>query len=125
MIIDWIGEKAESFICDRYGVGPGDIRRHIETADWLLYSTGRIASLLDMAKVERTLKDLRQRVKYGIREELLELSGLRGIGRVRARNLFNSGYITLSRIREASIKDLSSVPTIGLQIAKSIKKQLQ
>ncbi len=125
MLGEWIREKGEEHICKRFRVGPGDIRRYVETTDWLLYSTGRIASLIDSPEVQAVLKQLRPRILYGIKSELLELVSLKGIGRVRSRNLFNNGFKTLSSIRSSSIKKLSAVPTIGHQIAESIKKQLK
>jgi helicase len=124
MLLHWINERTEDAVCERFGIGPGDIRRHIETADWLLYSTGRIASLCDADEALPAMDELRQRVKYGIKRELLELVSLKGIGRARARNLFNSGFRSLEKIRKASTKKLSAVPAIGPRIAQSIKKQL-
>ena len=121
----WIEEKEEEFICEKFRIGPGDIRRLVESADWLLYSAERIASLLEIAGAHPALKELRRRVRYGIRRELLELVSLKGIGRVRARNLFRHGYRTPAEIRKASVKELSAVPAIGRQIAQSIKKQVK
>ena len=125
MIEAWISEKTEDFICEDFGVGPGDIHRFIDTADWLIYSAERIASLFDMVEAQDALNKLRRRVKYGIKKELLELASLKGIGRVRARNLYRNGYKTLAAIRKAGVKKLSSVPTIGPQTAEKIKKQLK
>ena len=124
MLGSWISEEREEDICERYGVGPGDVRRFVDSADWLIYSAGRLASVLDIAGVQPALRDLRQRVLYGIREELLELVSLKGVGRVRARNLFREGYKTLEIVRKASEKKLAEVPTIGPLIAASILKQL-
>ena len=38
---DWIGEVKEELISDRYRIGPGDIRRSAETAEWLMHSYRR------------------------------------------------------------------------------------
>ena len=124
MLGEWISEEREENICERYGVGPGDVRRFVDSADWLIYSAGRLASVLQIAGVQPALRDLRQRVLYGIRDELLELVSLKGIGRVRARNLFREGYKTLEMVRKASEKKLATVPAIGPQIAANILKQL-
>ncbi|MDD5555902.1 MAG: DEAD/DEAH box helicase, partial [bacterium] len=113
MLGDWIDEAREEEICDRYGIGPGDVRRFVENADWLVYAAGRLASALRIEGVQPALRDLRRRVLYGIREELLDLVSLKGIGRVRARHLFRAGYRTLDAPGKAREKDLAAVPSIG------------
>jgi helicase len=124
MLEAWIAEEREEGICERFGVGPGDVRRFVESADWLVYAAEQIASVLSIAGVQAPLRDLRRRVLYGIREELLELVSLKGVGRVRARNLFAAGYRTLETLRKAPAKKLAEVPAIGPQIAAGILKQL-
>jgi helicase len=83
-----------------------------------------IGKLFKIPKIREVLK-LRVRVKHGIKEELLPLITLRGIGRARARRLFARGYRTLGDIRKADVKELSRVEMIGEKLAKSIKSQLE
>ena len=71
-----------------------------------------------------TLEDLKNRVHYGIKEELLELAQLKGIGRVRARNLFQEGFKKLNDLKFASAEDLSRVRHIGKTLAQNILTQL-
>jgi helicase len=59
----------------------------------------------------------------GIKPELLPLVSLEGIGRVRARSLFNAGFRSISSIAAASERELSKVPKIGDTIASRIKRQ--
>jgi helicase len=125
MLADWIDEREEEHICENYGIGPGDVRRLIESADWLLYSAEQITRFLNLSDAREALRVLRRRVLYGIKRELLELVSLKGIGRVRARNLFRNGYRTLDDIRRAAVKALSDVPSIGRAIASNIKKQVK
>ncbi|MCS7131336.1 MAG: helix-hairpin-helix domain-containing protein, partial [Hadesarchaea archaeon] len=124
MLQMWIDEAPEDGIHERFGVGAGDIRRAVDTADWLLYSAQELAKLFKIKGVVPMLRDLRKRVRYGVKEELLELVELRGIGRVRGRSLYRAGYRRLADIKKADIKELAQVPHIGLEIAKSIKQQL-
>jgi helicase len=63
------------------------------------------------------------RVKYGIREELLELVSLHGIGRKRARALYQHGFKTLEDIAKSDEKMIASVELIGKELARSIKEQ--
>ena len=86
-------------MCDDFNVGPGDIYRHVESAGWLLHAAGMIAELLHYKKMTFDLEALRLRVRYGIKEELLELASLEGVGRIRARMLFKHGYHTLADLK--------------------------
>ncbi len=63
--------------------------------DGCLHAAGMIAELLHYKKMTFDLEALRLRVRYGIKEELLELAALEGVGRIRARMLFKHGYHTL------------------------------
>jgi replicative superfamily II helicase len=64
------------------------------------------------------------RVRYGIKEELLELAALEGVGRVRARMLFKHGYHKLADLKPATAEHLASIKTIGKSLAQSIVTQI-
>lgn len=123
-LMQWILEATEDKIVGHFGIGPGDLRTLVELSDWLLYSTSEIARIFNMKETVKILSQLRVRVEYGIKEELLELVSLRGIGRVRARNLYNSGFKSLKDIKEATLEELSKVPTMGKALAEDIKRQV-
>lgn len=123
-LMQWILEMHEDKIVGHFGIGPGDLRTLVDIADWLLYSASEIARVLGLKEPIKPLSVLRARVAYGVKEELFELVSLKGIGRVRARNLFGAGIKTLSDVDGASIKELSDVPAVGRAIAESIKKQV-
>ena len=125
MLIDWINEEKEEIICDRFNVGPGDIRRIIETAEWLVYGARSVARLFNFINTIDPLEKLNQRIKYGIKEELIELVALKGIGRIRARNLFKKGFKNLSDIKHAAVKNLIQVPRIAEGLAQDIKQQIE
>lgn len=124
ILMQWILEMPEEKIVSHFGIGPGDLRTLIELYDWLLYATSEIGKVFGLKDLEKTLSVLRIRVFYGIKEELLQLVSLKGIGRVRARNLYNSGFKSLKDIKMASMEELEKVPTIGKGIALDIKRQL-
>ena len=71
-----------------------------------------------------TLECLRKRIVYGIREELLELVDLKGVGRVRARNLYKKGFKIISDLKYADEKSLSKIDQIGPILAKDIRNQV-
>ncbi len=124
MLSRWMDEEKEDTICDFFNIGPGDIHRFVETAAWLLYSTIELAKLSKI-RILKSFYALRTQLRYGIKPELLELVNLKGIGRMRARNLFKKGLRSISQIKKAPLISLQKVPTIGKEIATSIKKQVE
>ncbi|MFW5934927.1 MAG: helix-hairpin-helix domain-containing protein, partial [Halolamina sp.] len=100
MLEDWASEVDEDRIAERYGVGPGDIRGKVDTAEWLLNAAERLAGELDLSNVV-SVREAKKRVEDGVREELLDLTGVRGVGRKRARRLFEAGIETRADLRDA------------------------
>ncbi|WP_135303416.1 ATP-dependent DNA helicase [Haloarcula amylovorans] len=101
LLEDWAEEVDEETITERYGVGPGDIRGKVETAQWLLGAAESLANEVD-ADVARAISEARIRVEHGVREELVELAGVRGVGRKRARRLFEAGIADRAELRDAA-----------------------
>ena len=99
LLEDWADEVDEDRITERYGVGPGDIRGKVDTAEWLLGAAEQLAGELDLPVVP--VREAKKRVEYGVRDELLELAGVRGVGRKRARRLYEAGIVTRADLREA------------------------
>jgi len=97
---DWASELDEDRIAERYDVGPGDIRGKVETAEWLLNAAERLAGELDV-EAATAVREARKRVEYGVREELLDLAGVRDVGRKRARRLYDAGVESRADLRNA------------------------
>ncbi|MDA8090325.1 MAG: helix-hairpin-helix domain-containing protein, partial [Nitrospiraceae bacterium] len=123
VLMQWILEMPEEKIVNHFGIGPGDLRTLVELADWLLYSSREIARIAGFKEAGEDIAVTRTRTHYGVKEELLPLVGLRGIGRVRARGLFEAGFKNLEDIAHATIEGLSGVAGIGEGTAKDIKRQ--
>jgi helicase len=121
----WINESTDKILSDKLGVEPGDMHRIVEIADWLMYSLYEVAKIMRRRDLLLEIHRLRLRIKYGVKDELLNLVGLKGIGRVRARSLYDTGFTELAKIANASEVQLSSVSNIGPTIAKNIKEQLE
>ncbi|MFT4922557.1 MAG: helicase [Haloarculaceae archaeon] len=100
MLEDWASEREEDAITDRYGIGPGDIRGKVEAAQWLLGAAESLAGELDLG-VGPAIREARTRAEHGVRAELVDLAGVRGVGRKRARRLFEAGIETRANLREA------------------------
>ncbi len=120
MFNDWINEAGENGIMLKYKETPGSLFSKTSNADWLLYSSIELSRILHIGSAK--LLELRVRVKYGIKKELLDLTRLEQVGRVRARLLFNAGIKTVSDLRkEASKQKVERL--FGKEIAKKILEQ--
>ena len=125
MILDaWINEVSESDLLERYNVQPGDRYSAVTNGEWLLYATHELAKILGLPEFRRELFALRTRVKHGVSKKLLPLVRLKGIGRVRAQVLYNSGFTTQAKLKRANLRQLTSLPLIGPRLSKSIKEQV-
>ncbi|QGX95506.1 ATP-dependent DNA helicase [Haloplanus rallus] len=100
LLEDWASEVDEDRITERYGVGPGDVRGKVDTAEWLLGAAERLAVELELDSVV-AVREAKKRVADGVREELLDLTGVRGVGRKRARRLYEAGVESRADLREA------------------------
>ncbi|MFO7832597.1 MAG: ATP-dependent DNA helicase, partial [Halohasta sp.] len=100
LLEDWAGEVDEDRITERYGVGPGDIRGKVETAEWLLGAAEQLAGTLELSS-RVAVREAKKRIEYGVREELIDLAGVRNVGRKRARRLFEAGIESRADLREA------------------------
>jgi ATP-dependent DNA helicase len=103
----WLDETPIVEISERFGIGAGDLRAKVEDAEWLLFGASRIASRFQR-RLARPLDDLSLRIRYGAREELLDLVHLRGIGRARGRALYNAGFPDRDSLRSAPIDRVSA-----------------
>jgi helicase len=112
-------------LSDKIGVEPGDMHRIVEIADWLSYSLYEVAKLIHREDLLSELHGLRTRIRYGVKEELLPLVALDGIGRVKARALHNAGFTDVVKISKAPQDKLANVPKIGPSTAEKLKHQLK
>jgi len=120
----WIEEATEDQMIERFRVQPGDLYRLVNSAQWLLYASRELANLLGQKDLVPRLNTLMERSAKGVKAELLPLVRLEGVGRARARILFNSGLKTLEDLKHAPIERLTKLPLIGSRVAKKIKEQV-
>jgi helicase len=122
-LYEWINETSDRVLNDKIGVEPGDTHRMVEISDWLAYSLYEVAKLLKREDLLVSIHDLRIRIKYGIREELLPLVALEGIGRIRARALYDAGFTDIKKVAKASESKLSAIQKIGPAVANKLKEK--
>ncbi|MCX8188408.1 MAG: DEAD/DEAH box helicase [Nitrososphaeria archaeon] len=121
----WINEETENEIYEKFSIEPGDLYRQVESAHWLVHAFTKLSNLFGIRSLQSVSSSLEERLRYGVKKELLELTKLEGIGRVRARILFFNGYKTIDDLKKAKEQDLAKIPKLGPIIAKKIKEQLK
>ena len=121
----WITESSELSLSDTLGIESGDMHRMTETANWLLYCLREISKHVERADLLEELDNLRRRLAYGIREELLELVRIKGIGRVRARVLYKHRIKNLDDLARIPVNKLAKIDKIGSALAANIKSELR
>jgi len=122
LISDWIEEVDEDTLTDLMGIGPGDIRSKIDMMDWIIYSMNEIAYMFNPDAI-KVIRPLMTRIRYGVKEELIDLVSFRGVGRSRARILFNSGIRTREDVAKVDENVLANIPKIGSVLASKMKEQ--
>jgi helicase len=122
MLLDWVGETPDKNIETRFGIGGGDIRGIADTAQWIAYATAQISGHIKSKHAKRA-RELTERLKYGIKSELLPLVTIRGIGRARARKLHEAGYATPGSLATAGKTKIGKV--VGQKVAESAIKDVE
>lgn len=119
---EWCDEMDEQYLLEKYAIRPGEIKAKLDISDWLLYSCIELSKILSLHELQKYLTKVRVRVQHGVKEEVIPLLQLKGIGRVRARKLFKAHMRTIGDVKKCDIASLKQL--LGPGIAASIKKQL-
>ena len=118
----WIDEKDEDYLMETFDIAPGEIRVKTDVADWLLYAMEELTKIAEKRELLKQFAMLRIRIQNGVREDVLPLLKLKGIGRVRARKLVRAGLKDLGDMKNVDLTTLSQI--LGKAIAEDVKKQL-
>jgi|ETN01SMinimDraft_4_1059930.scaffolds.fasta_scaffold08959_3 helicase len=122
VLVDWMDEKNEAFILEHRNITPGELRNKIEKAKWLSYAAMEIAKISGQRELSKRVYKTKLRLEKGVKEELLDLIRFKGIGRVRARTLFNNGLKTATEVKRAKFDILNRL--LGQAVARDLKKQV-
>jgi len=122
MLNEWINEKSEEYLLENYNSRPGELRSKLSVADWLLYANSEISRILQFPQLNKEIVKLRIRLKNGVKEELLPLIKIKGVGRIRARKLFYNKIKDVGDIKKSDITKLIQI--LGKTVALSVKKQV-
>ena len=107
---EWTEETSINEFEKEWNVQPGDLRSRVDLAEWLLFSTRAI--LMDdeeLSGMDRkshrllfeAIDETHRRVRYGCKSDLISLVSLRGIGRVRAREMVEK--LGVSNVRDVAM----------------------
>lgn len=119
---DWMDEKGEDELLEKYGIAPGELYSKKTNAEWLFYSATEIAKLMKKVRTANRFNRIGLRIKHGVREELLQLVMLKNIGRARARKMWNSNVRSYNDIKIIPEESLAKI--LGTKIAKQLKEEL-
>jgi helicase len=120
----WMDETSEDKMIEQFSVQPGDLYRLISTAKWLIHASHELATLFKHKDLLPHLSRFTVRIEKGVKPELLPLVKLEGVGRARARVLYNSGFRTVDDVKRAPLQKLTALPLIGPRLAQKIKEQV-
>ncbi len=118
----WINEVGEEELLKQFDVRPGELHAKKERADWMFYGASELAKILQYHDLEKEFLKLRVRVDQGVKEELFALLRLEGVGRVRARKMYNNKIRDLGALKNVDMTTLTQL--LGPRIAVSLKKQV-
>ncbi len=121
LLNDWMSEKAEPEIVLAYGTTPGALYSKITNADWMLYAGMEIGKIMHANTAK--LLEVRVRMRYGIKKELIDLTRLEQVGRVRARLMYNAGITRVADLRKPGSDEMLRL-LFGKEITKRIMDQL-
>lgn len=123
LLMDWMEEVHMDTLEQRYQVGPGDVRMRLDNGEWMLHAFQELARAMRPDWV-RPLQDLGLRLQHGVKEELLPLIRLKGVGRIRARALRVAGFHKPADLKGVPVSTLTKVPGIGDRLAFDLLRQV-
>jgi len=122
----WVEEEGEDTIVESHNIMPGDLRVVIEAATWISYALSAVSSVSQRVKHHsKILEKLSIRIENGVKEELIPLIKLRGIGRVRARALYSAGIRSVEDLMRTDPKKLLGLRGFGESVVRQIYEQLK
>lgn len=123
LLQDWMEEVHMDQLEQRYQIGPGDVRTRLDNGRWLLHAFRELARA-NRPQWVPAIDDLVLRLENGVKAELLPLIRLKGVGRIRARNLHLAGIKRPADLKAMPLSRLVQIPGIGEGLARDLLKQV-
>ena len=117
----WINEVSDETIVNVYRIAPGDLLVLKENAEWIASALAELLMVLRHHRFALYFMELAERIRHGVKPELIELCSIEGVGRVRARMLYNAGLRRVEDIAKTPLEKLIEIPRIGRDLAPKIK----
>ena len=121
LLYRWISEVPENEISKEFDVGEGDLRQFSETASWIANAGARLLKVCGFESAG-LFSDLEIRLQYGASIQLLPLLKIRGVGRIRARRLYNAGFRSKEAFQPADFETVAGL--VGAKIALQIYNEI-
>ncbi len=119
---DYINEVEDRALYEKYRIGAGDLKTAQDNAEWLLASVKALAEVSGEPQIAGSIGRVLRRVQKGVKEELLSLASLKGIGRNRARWLYNAGFKTREDVlAEKNYRKVAGI--IGEGVLRSVLEE--
>ena len=119
----WIDEMTYPEMKEKFGIYPGEIYNNIYVLGWMCYAASRMAEYLRDENMYARLNVLKDRIRQGVKTEVLRLVSIKGVGRVIARGLYSAGFRNPGEVAKADVAQLERVPGVGEKRAKKIKEE--
>tara|TARA_Y100000589_G_scaffold332121_1_gene389502 strand:- start:8729 stop:9835 length:1107 start_codon:yes stop_codon:yes gene_type:complete len=136
IILDWVEEFKMSEMEKHWGVQPGDLRSRVEAANWLLRAASKIVSdcpkgvLADdsiSGYISEILNEVKTRVQHGCKADIIPLVSIKGVGRVRAREMIQTLSVEstrdIARMTQGDLEKLSGLQGWSFNLASSIRDE--
>ncbi|MCL6015161.1 MAG: helix-hairpin-helix domain-containing protein, partial [Candidatus Thermoplasmatota archaeon] len=121
LLLDWINEVPIYEIEEKYSVGSGDIESRKSSAEWIVMAASRLAAEF-RRELSYPLDVLSLRLKEGVRDDIMSLISIPGVGRVRARRLYENGFKKPSDIAKSTIQSIAILRGFSKTLAENIIK---
>ncbi|RCV64251.1 helicase [Methanophagales archaeon] len=119
----WIDEFTYPKLKEVFGTYPGEIHNNIYVLGWIAYAASMMAEYLQDDEMYARLNGLKDRIRHGVKTELLRLVSIKGVGRIIARRLYSAGFRNEEEVANANLKRLAGVPGVGAKRAEKIKEE--
>ncbi|MBA7517060.1 hypothetical protein ES705_09110 [subsurface metagenome] len=119
----WIDEITYPEMKEKFGIYPGEIHNNIYVLGWMCYAASRMAEYLRDENMYARLIMLKDRIRQGVKTEVLRLVSIKGVGRVIARGLYSAGFRNPGEVAKADVAQLERVPGVGAKRARKIKEE--
>jgi helicase len=106
----WINEATEQNLLEDFNFAPGNVFSTTRIAEWLFHCLAELSFIQNKTSIVKQARKLTTRMKYGVKEELIELCSIKGIGRVRARKLWNQGIKTTEQYQKMKLNEIKTNP---------------